>query len=161
MTQLEHIFRVTGAYDGTSHPRNYGIGAMRLFFAVKGSKGGVSASLSTSWYLPQNQQSSFNLYSSGYPFDPLEQMMQPQWWDIGQHHKEPQYEDQIPSNDCEVTGGQCFCDGTSLWGKEEWMLGFLHGGSDWLFARLEEYYLNVFENGPGPNLTPIPRTFPE
>ena len=134
---------------------------MKLWFAVKGPKGGVSVSLSTSWYLPANQQSSYELYSRGYPFDPLEQMIQPQWWGVSQHHKEAQYEEQTPTTGFELTEGNCFCDGTSLWGKEAWLPGFLHGGSDWLFARLEDYYREVFENGPPVDLTPRPRQIDE
>jgi len=157
VTQLERISRISGAYDLTSHPRNYGISPMRMYFAVKGPKGGVSVTLSTSWYLPQNQARSFDMYTKGYPFNPLEELMQPKWWDVSQHHKEPMYEDQTGHADCELVDGLCFSDGTSLWGQEAWLPGFLHGGSEWLFARLEDYYRNVFEDGPEVDLTPVPR----
>ncbi len=156
MSELERLSNISGAYDLRDHPRNYGISAMKLWFAVKGPKGGVSVSLSTSWYLPSSQQSSYELYSKVYPFDPLEQFMAPQWWDVSQHHKEKQYDWQTPSCNCELTGGDCYSDGTSLWGREAWLPGFLHGGSDWLFARLEDYYREIFEDGPPVDLTPVP-----
>lgn len=161
MTELKRHFKIGGAYDGRSHPRNYGIGAMTLYFAVSGPKGGVSVYLSTSWYLPQNQQTSLDLFTKGYPFDPREELMQPKWWDVSQHHKEPQYEGQMLVKECDLTGGDCYADGTSLLGKEAWLPGFLHGGSDWLFDRLEDYYREVFEGGPSVDLTPVPKTFPE
>src|SRR5690606_28861380 len=67
---LVRIFRLSGAYDLTSpNPHeNYGINPMRMYFGVKGPKGGVSATISTAWYLPQNQRESFSMYSKGYPF---------------------------------------------------------------------------------------------
>lgn len=161
MTDLKHHFRISGAYDGRSHPRNYGIGSMGLYFAVSGPKGGVSVYLSTSWYLPQNQQASFDMFTKGYPFDPLKELMQPKWWDVSQHHREPAYASQHMQANCDLLDGPCYCDGTSLWGENRWLPGFLHGGSDWLFARLEDYYREVFEGGPPVDLTPVPKTFPD
>lgn len=157
--QLERIFKIFGAYDGRTHPRNYGISPMRMWVAVKGPAGGISASLSTSWYLPQNQESSFQLYTRGYPFDHREELMQPKWTDISEHYKVPSYKEQSKTTDCQLTDGDCYCDGTSLWGQEAWLLGFLHGGSDWLFTKLEEHYRHVFEDGPAVDLTPVPHNF--
>jgi hypothetical protein len=34
--------------------------------------------------------------------------------------------------------------------------GFVNGGTEWLWVKLEEYYNHVFENGPYPDVTPIP-----
>lgn len=157
---MERIFRVTPAYDlrSASDGINYGIGSMGLYFAVKGPLGGVSAKLSTSWYLPAQQQTSLDLYTKGYPFDPCEELMQPRWWDISIHAKRPQYDTQYSIPDCELTDGECYCDGSALWGREAWLPGFLHGGSDWLFARLEDYYREQFEGGPPVDLTPVPVT---
>lgn len=154
---LERIFRITPAYDLTSHPRNYGISSMRMFFAVKGPLGGVSCSMHTSWYLPHNQASSYEMFSE-YPFDPLKQMMQPHLVSLDMHSHTPQYEDQYAAEDCEVTGGKCYGDGTSLWFGEAWMEGFLHGGTEWLWPRLEELYEYWLADGPAPNLTPTPVT---
>lgn len=160
---LERIFNIRGAYDLTrAEPKeNYGIDSMKLYFAVKGPKGGVSALLAAAWYLPQNQAASYAMYTKGYPFNPLKELMQPRWWDISQHSKEPMYDEQTAQVKCELTDGLCYCDGTSLWGEEEWLLGFLHGGSDWLFERLEDYYRSIFDGGPAVDLTPIPRKHPK
>lgn len=154
---MERIFRLIGAYDLTSHPRNYGISGMRMYFGVKGSLGGVSCSMHTAWYLPQNQDSSFEMYRK-YPFDPCESLMQPSLVSLDHHGHKPSYDGQTPSQNCELTGGECYGDGTSLWFGEAWMLGFLHGGSDWLWPRLEELYEHWLADGPAPNLTPMPRT---
>lgn len=114
MSELERVFNIYGAFDGTSHPRNYGINAMRLFFAVRGPHGGVSATFSTSWYLPQNQQQSFDLFAKGYPFNVCEELMQPKWWDISVHSKVQQYEHQFHTKECSLTDGDCYGDGSSL-----------------------------------------------
>lgn len=159
MKKLERKFNLSGAYDERDPPRNYGIGSMRMEFAVVGPKGAVSVQLSTSWYLPQVQQSTLDMYTKGYPFDACEELMQPKWWDVGYHAKEPQYEGQSEREDCHLLDCPCYYDGTSLWGQEAWLPGFLHGGSDWLWERLEEYYYHRYEDGPAPNLTPVPRTF--
>ncbi len=151
-----------GAYDFTrpDPSENYGIHNMEIRFAVSGAKGAITITMSTHWYLPQNQQSSFEMLRK-YPFDPLELMM-PDITDVGYHARTPQYEEQTPaSGDCHLLGNPCYYDGSSLWGNEEWRLGFLHGGTDWLWPRMEEEYEHRFHNGPRPNLTPVPRQHPK
>lgn len=40
------------------------------------------------------------------------------------HDKKPIYENQKPLKNCEVTGGDCYCDGTSLMAERQ--LGFIN-----------------------------------
>lgn len=161
---LERIIRISGAYNGTAHPRNYGISSMGIWMAVKGPKGGISCAFSTSWYLPQNQAASFSMFAGGYPFDPLVELMAPKGTDISYHSKVPTWEsadfEQTPLADCVLTDGPCYCDGSSLDAQERWQPVFLHEGSDGIFERLEQYYLHQFEGAPFPDMTPKPRTFP-
>jgi len=158
---LERVIKISGAYDGTSHPRNYGIGSMQIWMYVKGPKGGVSCNFATSWYLPQNQQRCYEMVSKGYPFDVLEEVMQPKGTDISYHSKERVYDWATPIQNCEITDGECHCDGSSLQAQEHWQPIFLHEGSEGVFKRLEQYYCNHFEDGSEVNLVPTPRTFPE
>lgn len=150
-----------GAYDLTrpEPTQNYGIHNMEISFAVSGAKGAITITMSTHWYLPQNQQSSFNMLSK-YPFDPLELMM-PNITDVGYHARAPQYENQYKKDNCELLDGPCYYDGTSLWGNEAWRLGFLHGGTEWLWTRMEQEYEHRFHDGPMSDLTPIPRKHPK
>lgn len=161
---LERIFHIRGAYDlrpTEPHHANYGIHNMELHFRVKGPKGGVSCTMNTSWYQQQNQQSSYKMFSKGYPFDPCKEMMQPKMVMLDAHHKESQYEWQSPIANCDLTDGECYCDGTNLWFGEAWMEGFLSGGTDWLWPRLEQLYYHWLEDGPRPDLTPNPVIRPE
>ncbi len=160
---LERIFSIHGAFNlrRPSPARDYGISPMRMWFAVKGPHGGVSVTLSTAWYLPTEQQSSLEMYTKGYPFCPCEELLQPKWWVVSYHAKAPQYEGQSALAECQLTDGPCYCDGTYLWGQEAWLPGFLHGGTDWLWARLEDYYRFRFEDGPEIDLTPVPRKHPD
>lgn len=151
-----------GAYDLTrpDPKENYGIHNMTLIFALCGAKGAVSMTISTGWYLPAQQLSHVEMMTKGYPWDPAE-LARPNITDIGTHSKAPLYEDQYQRDHCEYCGGPAYCDGTSLWGNEAWRDGFLHGGTEWLWPRLEEYYLHQFYDGPQPDLTPIPRKHPK
>lgn len=155
---MERVLKISGAYDGTTHPYNYGGGSMQLWFYVKGEKGGVSCSFSTSWFLPQNQERSLAMYTKGYPFNPCEELMQPKGTDVSYHSKTKLKDYLSPSPNCEVTDGDCYADGSSLYARE-WVLVFLHEGSEGIFKRLEQYYATVFEDGQSPDLTPVPRTF--
>lgn len=164
MTDLKQVCKIIGAYDGTNHPRNFGIGSMSIFFYVSGPHGGVSCTFSTNWYLPENQEYSWQAYSKGYPFDPLEEFMAPKGTDISVHRKyadADEVEWLCRTEECEITGGICYADGSILWAKECWQPVFLHEGSAGIFKRLEQYYNHIFHEGPEPDLTPVPRTFSE
>lgn len=156
MTDLLRETHFTGAYDWRGPP-DYGIHGMDLRFSVKGSKGAITITIFTNWMLPQHQVSAQEIYTRG----KFGHLCRPWFVDIGYHSKEPQYEGQEPQDNCEMTGGLCYSDGSATWGNECWRDGFLHGGSDWLFSRMEDEYRHRFENGPPVDLTPIPRQQPK
>jgi hypothetical protein len=153
---LTRELKITGAY---SLRAKYGQHGMDLCFYVKGEKGGISIRCFTSWCVPENAENNFIIYRQ-YPFGYKTYLMAPQIIDVSYHAKTPQYEGQTSTKHCNITDGDCYCDGSSLWG-EEWLTGFIHGGSDWLFQKMEDYYNNVFENGPPVNLTPEPMKEPQ
>lgn len=160
---LVRKFDISGAYDWRpAHPqhKNYGIHNMTMIFALCGAKGAVSITLETGWYLPaqQSNQVAHMINSEYYSYADL---ARPNIVDVGIHSKIPQHEGQSERAHCEYCNGPAYCDGTSLWGNEAWREGFLHGGTDWLWARLEEYYNHRFYGDPPPDLTPIPRTHPD
>jgi hypothetical protein len=146
-----------GAYDLSP---KYGIHNMVIMFVVSGARGAVSITMSTGWYLPAQQLSHVQRHIKGYPWDP-EDLARPNITDVGIHSIKEPYEGAFRRDYCEYCGGPAYCDGTSLWGNEAWREGFLHGGTDWLWPRLEEYYNHRFNDGPLPDLTPIPRKHPD
>lgn len=159
---LERIVWFKGAYDlrRPKPNKDYGIHGMDIIFAVKGSKGAVALQIFTDWYLPHVAMEVQARKSKGYPYDEAELCL-PNIVDIGFHSKVPIYGEDRPMKDCELTGGDCYYDGSSLQGNEKWREGFLHGGTEWLWPHLEQYYQHIFENGDYPDLIPIPRKHPD
>lgn len=80
--------------------KNYGIGSLDLWFVVKRANVAVTWRLFTGWYLEKNRDR-----PARYP-DGL--------GSIDYHSPVPLYVDQTPQRDCEYTGGDCYCDGSSL-----------------------------------------------
>lgn len=52
-------------------------------------------------------------------------------------------------HDCEITGGDCWHDGTSLWASEHWLPGMADGGQDWVWRELERAYRERITPQPG------------
>lgn len=152
----------TGAYDWVrpNSCENFGIHGMNVNFWLKGPAGGISICIFTNWMLPQNQASTQEMYTrQGSPWEPGV-LCKPWIADVSYHAREPQYKGQYCQESCKITGGKCYSDGSASWG-DQWQEGFLHGGSDWLFSRMEDYYRMLFEGGPAVNLMPIPRLHPK
>jgi len=65
---------------------------------------------------------------------------------IERHSKSPIYEGQRPVKDCHVTGGDCYCDGTSLWAERD--LGHIcpdGKDDDSIWGVLHGYYYSWIE----------------
>lgn len=128
--------------------KNYGIGAIRIWFYLIGPKGAVQWQIGTTWYVPSAQE---HLRAVRGPMlNTREESLggtvyQPQAWDLGYHAREPQYEGQAPiSHECEVIGGTCYYDGSSL-NAERLIVPFLEGGDEAVWRELEAYYHSVFD----------------
>ena len=135
------------------HPepsKNFGVAACRIWFYVIGPKGAAQFQIGTDWY-PEAARRHLSQF-------PASDRRQPEGWDIGYHAREPQYEGQT-SRECSLLDGQCYYDGSSLQ-ADEWIEGFVCGGTDWLWPKLEDYYRFTFEGGEHPDLTPIPKKNP-
>ena len=144
---LEHHIRFHPAYAS----ERYGVHNMEVEFWVRGPKGAISLRMCTHWFVPSEQQRSFDMYSK-YPWEPRD-LMQPDIVDVSYHAHAPAHDSDYATADCAYLGGPCHSDGSALYGNECFREGFLRGGSDWLFARLEEEYAFRLENGPRPNFT--------
>lgn len=126
---------------------NYGIGEMRMWFILGGDKGAVQWMIGTGWYIKSARDHLAK-------FPPRVHLL-PSAWDLGYHAKEPQYEGQsVQDENCPETGGRCFYDGSAL-NAELLTEGFLAGGDEWVWSRLEAYYRYRFEGAAWPDFTPM------
>lgn len=124
--------------------KNYGIGAVRMVFLLIGEKGAVQWMIGTGWYT-----ASAVTHLAGFPPSGFDKP-RPSGWDLGYHAKAPKYEGQSPMGHCHVLAeGDCFYDGSSL-NAELPIEGFLAGGLDYLWPKLEALYRSTFEDAPWP-----------
>lgn len=142
---FERIVRVSPAWDkrDPDPKKDYGVGACKITFVLKGAKGAVQFVIGTDWYLPHTQRKDRDWqHDYNTRFDKIA----PTGWDVGYHSPVPMYEDQTKmGDDCEyVHGGTCYYDGSSL-RADEWVPKFLEGGTDWLWPALEQEYAARFE----------------
>lgn len=126
--------------DGTDKT-NYGIGAVRITFYLKGPKGTIQFVLGTDWYPPHVQEE-----RKGRGLESLYSDVRPEGWDIGYHSPVPMYEGQTSISDaCEWTDGKpCYYDGSSLRADEMVERVFLKEGSDGVWRELEKEYTARF-----------------
>jgi hypothetical protein len=127
--------------------RNYGISTMRMVFYVKGPKGVIQWMIGTEWGIKPVRDHLENFAHHRHEF------RAPTGWDLGYHSLTPHYEGQtIQDKDCKVLGAPCYYDGSGL-NADDLIEGFLAGGTDWLWPKLEEYYACTFECAPYPDFT--------
>lgn len=141
---LERITIVSPAYARrpTDGAKNYGIGACRINFIVKGPLGAVQFVIGTDWYTDSARE-----HLRGFPASPHDEPVV--GWDVGYHSPRPRYEGQKPvKQTCDlVGGGTCYYDGSTL-RADAWLKHFIIGGSDWMWPHLEALYRHEFEKGP-------------
>jgi hypothetical protein len=140
---MERITKFKPAYDERHNPKgNYGIHGADLLMILKGEHGAVQFVVYTNWYLPNVRDELIN--------KPIRDSLDikcrflPMPADLGYHSKKPIYEDQeLLTNDCELTGGDCYYDGTAC-GAESVYDVLVEKGSDAVWDILEERYIDVF-----------------
>ena len=125
--------------------KNYGIGALSLFFVLKGKKGAISLHLGTKLYLAK-QFREWQIKGESYPFsNPSDECMD--CWDVSYHSPKKRYKGQtVASNKCEwLDGKPCFCDGSALRGRDDKVVeNYLEKGDSWIWEYLEKIYREVF-----------------
>lgn len=137
---FERIVTASPAFD--KRPQNpgdpnYGVGAMRMAFVLKGPHGAMQFQIGTDWYLPH--------VIAEWGSHPIRITDRVSAWGIDYHSPKPMYEDQpVCSDECEYVDGPCYFDGGIGWAEEHWLPGFIHGGTKWLWAELEKEYRHRF-----------------
>ena len=153
-TTLEHRVDVSPGFCmlHKDDDKNFGVAACRVWFYAIGPKGAVQFCIGTDWY-PEAARRHLSKF-------PSKDERQPKGWDIGYHAKTPQYEGQSSMGECFILGCECYYAGSSLQ-ADNWVEGFVCGGTEWLWPKLDEYYRCLFEGGEYPDLTPQPERNPK
>lgn len=92
--------------------KNYGIHGMELVFELTTENDeGITFTISTNWQLPHVQQE-----IDSKPLNNMSPYLfhKPQPFGLDGHWKTPQYEGQQPIQNCLITKGDCYCDGTAI-----------------------------------------------
>lgn len=143
--QFEKIVEVHPAYDhhtgkGPSGKKGGGHHGCEIRFVLKGQKGAVQFLIMTDWMLPSSREW---LKASGFGRGFRESVREERGFmaaDVGYHAVEPQYEGQGDARPCPYTStGKCYYDGSGCL-ADEWAEGFIAGGTEWLWKKLEERY---------------------
>ena len=138
--KFERIVHFEPAFDKRSSDaqRNYGIGAVTIWFVLKGPKGAITFGIETDWYLPRVRK---ELGVRNY----FDDQLQPRGYDIGYHSLRPTYKGQLPFGKCKwLNDRTCYYDGSSL-RADEWVRSILlPRGSDGVWEALQEEYDVVF-----------------
>lgn len=147
---------IVGGYDFRHVAGNFGVHGNELLFDLVDSKGAVTWRLMTGWMVQSARQFLAELKPNLPPDHTLDREHKPATAGLSTHSPVPLYEgDQ--SGQCDLLpGGICYGDVGFLL-ADELLEGFLHGGDAWLWPHLEAYHGHVFQGGPMPDWTPIPR----
>jgi hypothetical protein len=130
---FEKEVKVSPSYDRRSV--DGGIHCCDMDFILRGTQGVVVFKIFTGWY------------SSGSE-PPVPSSMGA---DLGYHSKRQLHEWETPDKCTYLHGDCCFYDGSSLMAEEMFEV-LKTSGSEVVWEKLEEYYINVFGNDPPVNL---------
>lgn len=147
MSELEHKITFSPGFDKRDDDpaKNYGISAVQIFFYVIGKHGAIQWAIGTNWY-QQTAREHLARFPSTRP-----EALRPTGWDLGYHSRKPMYDDHTPIKSCHIIDdGECYYDGSSL-NADLLIEGFITGGLDWLWPKLEAEYRFRFEDGPLPD----------
>jgi hypothetical protein len=139
MTDFERIVEFYPAHDDFDPIKRTGSRSfMRIKFILKGPNGAVQFMVGTVWGLQRSDASTARLLASN-----AVEATRPTGCDVGYHSPVPQYEGQT-SMECDLLpGGLCYYDGSGC-RADEWVPGFIAGGSDWVWQKLEQEYADLF-----------------
>ena len=144
---FEKIVKFSMPYDKRSDEpgKNYGIGAMRIWFILKGRHGAVQVLIGTQFYLPatinEYIEKGRNIMKThdGKDQEPFD------CWDVGYHSPKPFFEGQT-KQECDILKkGYCYYDGSSLRGKHDGVdKMFMEKGQDAIWEYLEKEYRDLY-----------------
>ena len=139
---LERSIHFRPAFDkrNPGESKDYGIHGMEITFVLKGAAGAVQWKIHTNWQLPHVQR------EWRYDYDARFNKIYPEGYDLGYHSHTQHYEGQEPRK-CDILGGECYYDGSSL-NAEPLVEPFLREGDAAAWRELTAYYEQVFTPAP-------------
>jgi len=156
MVEFEKEVYFKPAFDKrNSNPkRDYGIGAMRFSFVLKGKNGASSMAFSTNMYLPETIKEyrdegiyRYLMNGSKETFKTkidLKASKQLECWSIDIHSPKPLFKGQTSGKCPFLKGGKCYCDG-SYTRAEQYADVLLRQGSEAIWKILEKEYNAYFK----------------
>ena len=157
--KLKRQITISSAFDKRSEDSNkdYGIGSSRIFFAVIGKKGAITVNFGTNWFLPSTikEYKEEGIYRNRLTMPPSKEQSKTKIdlikvtepikaWSWDYHSKKRKFKGQTPLDNCEFTGGKCYCDGSCL-RADDYLKLLLDKGSNGVFEQLEKDYKIEFE----------------
>lgn len=142
MPTFTHEIKIHAAYDkrNPNPKKNYGIHGAHIYFSVKTEDNeGLSFSVSTNWQLPHVQKE----IDAKEPVPGLDKYWghKPSAFSVDIHTKTPRYEGQSCIENCSITGGKCYADGSGMLG-ESFLETLITEGSEGLFKRMEQQFID-------------------
>lgn len=140
---FERIVKFSPAFDKRHDDpsKNYGIGGVRIYFQLKGPKGGTSWGILTPMYLPHVREE----WKDKDP-NTLLTLGKGMGTEISYHSLEPRFEGQTKfERPCDLTGQDfCYCDSGFIAG-EDLFQKFLVEGDAAVWEELEAWYWESVE----------------
>ena len=149
MDRFERIVKFEPAYDrrNPDSSKDYGIGAMRIRFVLRGPKGAIQFLIGTDWYpfaIQPEIDAKKHAWDRANP--PIRHRVRPNGWDVGYHSPKPMYKGQetITKTCPDLADQPCYYDGSGL-RADEWIKDILlPQGSDGVWQALETEYHVLF-----------------
>lgn len=152
MNQFEKIIEIMPAFDKRAEGYGIGSSSLRMILRDTETKQAVQFAMYLGWYLPGSLPESSPLTRKvhrGFRSVAAESS-DPMPFDLGYHAIAPRYEGQmLMDENCEVTGGVCYYDGSSLNAYDAWQI-LVADGHEGLWRFLEDYYRETFAPTPEP-----------
>ncbi len=143
METLKREIRFRPAWDkrNPDPKKNYGIHGVDIAFFLKGEKGAIQFVFYTNWQLPHVQKENDSKPLNEFPY----MFHKPMATDVGYHSPKPMYEGQTKmSGKCDIIGGDCYYDGSSLYAETMFDI-LVEKGDEAVWQKLEEEYAERFD----------------
>ncbi len=148
---FERIVNFSRPFDKRSDipNKNYGIGAMNIWFNLKGALGAVHVRFQTPFYLPETvDEYRIGNKNKTLPTDIRDVQGRARGFDcvnVGYHSPKPMYDGQT-KEDCNILDeGYCYCDGSFSKGEYDGVGEMLYRrGEEAVWEYLEEHYYAIF-----------------